>query len=293
MNTAPGQAAADRAAAGQDLFAVRPGYLAAAEDAGLLHRLDGLPVVAGPYTDPLTGEAQCLVEHADPALLADPGRLLAELFARHPDCTAAVLRTPAGTPGDPRLHPLISYLHLTPEAAAGAAARAAAPAVRITEDDGEHRGLVRGWLATAVSGAQADLGAEVAEEAVRAAVEEILRTPARRTWLVWADGHDRPIGHATTVTDAEDDAAGTPFVDLVDILIEEPAHVPAAQPALVAVAAAEAARRGLPLVGHVCHHRTGPGLPPDPGTAVVAALRRHGWQESYGYRRADRPQGRP
>ncbi|MCU7822123.1 hypothetical protein [Kitasatospora sp. DSM 101779] len=275
-------------ASGQGLFAVGPEYLAAAEDAGLLHRLDGLPVVAGPYTDPLTGEAQCLVEHADPALLADPGRLLAELFERHPDCTAAVLRIPAGTPADPRLQPLISYLHLTPDAAALAAARAAAPTVRITEDRGEHRDLVRGWLATAVSGAQADLGTAVAEEAVRAAVEEILHTPARRTWLVRADGHDRPIGHATAVTDAVDDASGTPFVDLVDILIEEPARIPAAQPALVAVAAAEAARHGLPLVGHVCHHRTGPDLPADPGAAVVAALRRQGWQESYAYRRADR-----
>ncbi|GAA1096425.1 hypothetical protein [Kitasatospora arboriphila] len=288
MNTAAGPTAAEPAAPGRDPFAVGPAYLAAAEDAGLLHRLDGLPVVAGPYTDPLTGETQCLVEHADPALLADPGRLLAELFARHPDCTAAVLRTPAGTPADQRLQPLISYLHLTPDAAA-TAGRAAAPAVRITEDDGQHRDLVRGWLATAVSGAQADLGTEVAEEAVREAVEEILHAPARRTWLAWVDGHDRPIGHATAVTDAYDDAGGTPFVDLVDILIEDPAHIPAAQPALVAVAAAEAARRGLPLVGHVCHHRTGPGLPPDPGAAVVSALRRHGWQESYGYRRADRP----
>ncbi|MFD0530500.1 hypothetical protein ACFQ1I_33555 [Kitasatospora arboriphila] len=113
---------------------------------------------------------------------------------------------PAGTPADQRLQPLISYLHLTPDAAA-TAGRAAAPAVRITEDDGQHRDLVRGWLATAVSGAQADLGTEVAEEAVREAVEEILHAPARRTWLAWVDGHDRPIGHATAVTDAYDDAA--------------------------------------------------------------------------------------
>ncbi|MGF1431532.1 hypothetical protein [Kitasatospora sp. LaBMicrA B282] len=280
--TAPAAAAAptgSTASAGT-AFAVSDAFLAAADEAGLLHRPGGLTLVAGPYQDPLTAEWQCLVEHADPALLADPAGLLATLRELFPDCTSAVVRVPGGLRPE-LLEPQISYLHRPADAPAPPAPAAPGPEVR--ESDGSHDHLVRGWLARAIGDAQQDRGEDADPDAVRRAVEEIMAAPGRRTWLVHVDGHPAPAGHATVVTDAFDDVSGADFVDLVDILIDPPAVQRSAQAALVAVCAAVAAERGLPLVGNVCHHG-GPG--PEPGAAVVAALRAHGWQPSYQYCRA-------
>ncbi|MFE3995793.1 hypothetical protein ACFXPW_29455, partial [Streptomyces goshikiensis] len=119
--TAPASAPADAAA-----LSASAEYLAAADEAGLLHRSEGLVYVAGAYREPLTGVEQCLVEHADPRLLRAAPAFLDALFARFPECTEAIVRVPGADDPHPVLTRHLSYLAL-PAAAGSAPPGAPAP----------------------------------------------------------------------------------------------------------------------------------------------------------------------
>ncbi|MGW6412499.1 hypothetical protein ACWF95_35700 [Streptomyces vinaceus] len=264
-------------------FDVDDRYLRAADEAGLLSRIDGLPVVAGEYLEPASGELQCLVEHADPALLARASHLLDTLFRCHPDCTSAVVRVPAHLPAPPGLQPLLSYLRHTPPQPPAAAS----VPLRLTEAAEADDAAVGQWLARAIRDASAGRGHTGTPEGTEQAVRQLLEAPDRRSYLVRTPDALEAIGHATVLTDAYDDVSGTEFVDLVDILIDDARLRRAAIERLVAACADTAAALGKPLIGNVTH-------PVDPegrerAAGVVAALRRQGWTPTHGYAYAARP----
>ncbi|MFD3723223.1 hypothetical protein [Streptomyces sp. NPDC058674] len=259
-------------------------YLAAADEAGLLHRADGLLYVAGAYREPLTGVEQCLVEHADPRLLRAAPAFLEALFARFPECTEAIVRVAGADDPHPVLTPHLSYLSL-PVEAGRTPADAPTPGLTVVPDEARARdAAVHDWLRRAMDTAAADRGLTTLPEAVRAAVDALLDSPGRRTFLVYADGRDQPIGHATLCVDAHDDPSGTDFVDLVDILIDDAALRPAAIAALVQACARVADGLGLPLLGNVCHGLDEAGR----SGAVATALEARGWRRTHQYRRASR-----
>ncbi|MFD3555057.1 hypothetical protein ACFWWA_23635 [Streptomyces goshikiensis] len=261
-------------------------YLAAADEAGLLHRVDGLVYVAGAYREPLTGVEQCLVEHADPALLRAAPAFLEALFARFPECTEAIVRVPGAEDPHPVLTPHLSYLALPAAADSSAPEGAPTPGLTVAPDETRaHDAAVHDWLRRAMDTAAADRGLTTLPEAVRAAVDALLDSPGRRTFVVYADGRDQPVGHATLSVDAHDDPSGTDFVDLVDILIDDAALRPAAIAALVRACARVADGLGLPLLGNVCHGLDEAGR----SGAVVTALEARGWRRTHQYRHAPRP----
>ncbi|MGW2425841.1 hypothetical protein ACWC0C_42595 [Streptomyces sp. NPDC001709] len=260
-------------------------YLAAADEAGLLHRTDGLVYVAGPYHEPLTGLDQCLVEHADPRLLRAAPAFLEELFARFPQCTEAIVRVPGADDPHPALTPHLSYLSL-PAGAAHAPQDARTPGLRVVADEArEHDRAVHDWLCRAMVTGAAGRGLTTRPQEVRAAADALLDSPGRRTFVVYADGGDHPVGHATLCVDAHDDPSGTDFVDLVDILIDDPVRHPAAIAALVRACALLAEGVGLPLLGNVCHGLDEAGR----SGAVATALEARGWRRTHQYRHASRP----
>ncbi|GHI10159.1 hypothetical protein AQI88_26380 [Streptomyces cellostaticus] len=281
-SSAPRPSAA--AAAGAALTACDD-YLAAADEAGLLHRIDGLVYVAGEYHEPLTGVDQCLVEYADPRLLRAAPAFLAALFARFPECTEAIVRVAGADDPHPALTPRLSYLSL-PVEAGRAPQGAETPGLTVALDEArEHDAAVHDWLRRAMVTAAADRGLTTRPEAVRAAVDALLDSPGRRTFVVYADGRDQPAGHATLCVDAHDDPSGTDFVELVDILIDDPLLRSAAVTALVQASARLADGLGLPLVGNVCHGLDEAGR----SGVVAAALEARGWRRTHQYRHGSRP----
>ncbi|MFD6180560.1 hypothetical protein [Streptomyces goshikiensis] len=283
--SAPAPAPAD-AATHPGALAASAEYLAAADEAGLLHRVDGLVYVAGAYREPLTGVEQCLVEHADPALLRAAPAFLEALFARFPECTEAIVRVPGAEDPHPVLTPHLSYLSLPAPAGGRAPEGTPPPGLTVAPDETRaHDATVHDWLRRAMDTAAADRGLTTLPEAVRAAVDALLDSPGRRTFVVYADGADRPVGHATLSVDAHDDPSGTDFVDLVDILIDDAALRPAAIAALVRACARVADGLGLPLLGNVCHGLDEAGR----SGAVVTALEARGWRRTHQYRHAPRP----
>ncbi|WP_327253275.1 hypothetical protein [Streptomyces sp. NBC_01244] len=278
----PPLTAADSTAAG---FTATDSYLRAADEVGLLSRLDGLPLVAGEYLEPASRELQCLVEYAAPELLADAPRLLDTLFSRHPDCTAAVVRVPAHLAPHALLQPLLTYLRHVAEPPAPGARPSDAVDIRDAADT--DRDAVGRWLSQAIRGACAGRGATVDELGTEDCVRGLLTAPDRRSYLVSAPGQVDPVGHATILTDAYDDVSGTGFVELVDILVEDGGLRRSATDRLVAACARTAAELGLPLIGHVSHPRDPDGA--DPAATIVAALCRKGWTPTHLYRYAARP----
>jgi hypothetical protein len=268
-------------------FRVDPDYLRAAREAGLAHSLDGRTYVADAYVEPVTGEQQCLVEYAHPTLLADPPRLLAAVFARLPACTSAVVRTTPDTAPHPALEPLTTYLRHTPPAADRAPAACAPPVA--WDEQHVHDPAVSEWLVRALTAAARGRGQDPDPEPARQAAAQLMAEPARRSCIARHPDTGAPIGHATVLTDAQDDVSGTAFVELVDILIDDPEQVRAATAALVQACAGLATELGLPLVGNVSHPRPDTPGGPDPAARVVAALEAAGWRPTHLYRYAERP----
>ncbi|MFE6050009.1 hypothetical protein ACFQ6N_04595 [Kitasatospora sp. NPDC056446] len=278
MNPTPADAPSPAA------FGAADGYLRAADEAGLLSLVDGLPVVAGEYVEPVTGELQCLVEHADPRLIARAPTLLDALFRRHRDCSSAVVRLPGPLPAPAELRPLLTYLEHTP---ARPPPTGAPTSFEITEAAAGDEEPIARWLTRAIDDAAADRGHTGGREGGAQAVRQLLTAPDRRSYLVRVPGTRAPVGHATILTDAYDDVSDTPFVELVDILVDDDALRRTATAALVAACARAAAERDAPLIGNVAHPLPRDGR--DPAAAVVAALRRQGWTPTHRYRYAARP----
>ncbi|MBL1097949.1 hypothetical protein [Streptomyces coffeae] len=258
-----------------------PGYLKAADAAGLLHTLDGHRYVAGAHTDPVTGAHQTLIEYADRALIEDP-RLLARLRGTDSSpATAMVLRTPADLELPEPWRRQMTYVQLT-TVAESAEDEAVDEAVR--ESDAVGDGLVREWLVRAFQTAGAQTGAPVSREAAALeAAESVLDRPDRVSLLYVLEG--KPIGHATLLTDTADEVTGQACSELVDVLVEPGPAQRAALAALTAAAAHRAHAAGLPLVGHVVHAVE--DAERDHATHVLNSLGRRGWVPTHCFWRAD------
>jgi hypothetical protein len=241
-------------------------YLEEADAAGLLDVLAGHSWVAGPYTDPVTGQPQCYVEYCAPALWADPaalGQLSDRLARRYPDAEVLVLRVPGtGEPGPPWTVSVTYVRHRgqpVPDLLAG-----------VTVAGPEHDPLIVEWLVRAGRNGYAARSASVRDHELYAWAEEVVAAPHRRSYLALADG--APVGHVTLLPDCEDEVTGDAYIDFVDLLVE-PGTSPTARDALVAAAAGFAADRDLPLLGNVVHQ------PHHPTQAerVLTALLASGW----------------
>lgn len=112
------------------------GYLAAADDAGLLQHLHGHPFVAGERHDPLLEERQLLIEFCATELLTVPHRFAEVLeLASHgaPSADAIMVRAPESVrlPGPWRRHTTYVQssgpLRATPSPAQGLTVRRAEP----------------------------------------------------------------------------------------------------------------------------------------------------------------------
>ncbi|MFF3174751.1 hypothetical protein ACFVQ0_19270 [Streptomyces sp. NPDC057900] len=251
-------------------------YLDAAARAGVRHGWRGYDYVGDRYTDALVGEVSYLVEHIDPRLLEAPELLNA--FAGHalgecPGTDGVLLRVPGHrTPPSPWARRLTYLAGARPGARTGDAGDGITvrPA---RDDDASH---VRRWLADAFQTGAADQGHRLDRAAAEAQAEETMAAPDRRSFVAVRQG--APLGHATLLGDARDEVAGAAFVDLVDILVEDPAERRCATAALVRVCAEQAAAAGLPLIGNVIHHRRDRS-----GDGVVDNLVAHGWRVAHEY----------
>ncbi|WP_371649441.1 MULTISPECIES: hypothetical protein [unclassified Streptomyces] len=263
---------------------VSPAYLAWAQEQRMRAEIDHHVYVAGAQTDPITQEEACLVEYAAPELLATPAALAElerQLAAAHPEATELLLRAPGDTRLPAPWRPSLSYVRHT-----GAAAQAPRPpaGLAITAAGPEHDPLIAGWLARAIADGYGYGPEDVRTgELIDAAATDVLDAPGRVSFLLTRDG--RPVGHATVLTDAQDEVTGAEFVDLFDLLVEESDVVRPGTTALVAACAALAAERERPLFGNVVHDSAGP----DSGARVVASLLERGWCLDHRFWRRPRP----
>lgn len=261
---------------------VSPAYLARAHEQRMRAEIAHHVYVAGAQTDPVTREQGCLVEYAAPELLATPtalAELERQLATAHPEASALLLRAPGDTQLPAPWRPSLSYVRFTgsvPQAPSLSDGLAVAPA------GPEHDALVLGWLARAIADGYGS-GNIPAAELVDAAATDVLDAPDRVSFLLTRDG--RPVGHASVLTEAQDEVTGTEFIDLFDLLVEESDVVRPGTAALVAACAAFAAERGRPLFGNVVHDGAGP----DSGARVVASLLERGWCLDHRFWRRPRP----
>ncbi|MEU8461259.1 hypothetical protein [Streptomyces sp. NPDC029003] len=264
-------------------------YLADAAGAGLLHRVLGLPYVAGMHHDPLLDERRFLVEYADGELLADPvwlAGLADQALGEDPEAASVVVRAPASVVlGAPWQRELTYLYHPATDEAPRAGAEGA-PGLRVRPaGPGEEQALAD-WLVRAMVHGSADLGATADPAVAGRLARECLAAPGRRSFVACLGG--RAVGHATVLGEVEDEVTGRRAAELVDLLVDladGPRREAAA--ALTAAALAHARRLGLPLLGHVVHPP--PRTDADPGARVVASLGRRGWEPDHVFWR--RPAG--
>ncbi len=166
----------------------------------------------------------------------------------------------------------MTYIRLT----APAAGRPCPEGLHIAEAGSAHRSAVRAWMARAVREGAGDHGLQAREDAVRAAVDEVLAEPSLTVFVALLD--DRPVGHAVLLADRPDAVTGAGHAELWDVLVEPDApHAAACRDALVARAAGRTAALGRPLLGHVVHAA-------DEGESrVLASLRTRGWRTDHTY----------
>ncbi|MEV4443605.1 hypothetical protein AB0K09_32355, partial [Streptomyces sp. NPDC049577] len=244
--------------------------------------VDGHRCVAGTSTDPTDGRVDCLVEYAPQAVLGDReplARLIHRVMAAEPRHAwrDLVVRTPATVVPPAPLTRDLTYLVLGP--GAGVPGPQLPPGLRIGPASGpDDDARVRAWLRRAVVAGNGQRAIAPDDAAIEETVELCVSAPDRLSLLVRADGPagPEPVAHATLLTGARDELHGTPFIDLVDILVADGHDTRLLTAALVAACARHATAAGLPLVGNVVHGRQPDGT--DPGTRVVDSLAARGWQ---------------
>ncbi|KND25991.1 hypothetical protein [Streptomyces acidiscabies] len=249
-------------------------------------------VTAGPYTDPVTGERHILVPDAGERVLKDAALLdavCAALHREHPGAESTLLRTPPGVePGAPwRRH--LTYVRHTgelPPVPDG-------PEVSLADGDTDGE-LVRLWLAQAFTAAGTDMRRPVPEDVALAEAAGLYALPGRVSLLARHEG--RTVGHATLLTEQEDETTGEAFVELVDILVDGAPDDRLATAALTRAAAAHAHALGRPLIGNVVH--AAPSGPQEAGKdtwRIVTRLLETGWtlDHAYWWAPAPRPEAQP
>lgn len=238
-------------------------YLAAADRAGHLVVVDGLPCVAGPSHEPDTGAAAVLVEYAHPTLLDSREALdaLVRGVARgHPTASAVMLRAPV-----PPRHwePVVTYVVLDqPQARADIAGLVVLPV------EGDAR--ITSWLSSAMRAA-----ASVSSTSIAQAVASVVQDPRFTALGAFEDGE--MVGAASVMAPERDRVTDLPFCDLLDIWIEGTDRRRDVMAALVQAVSAFADERDLCVVGNVTYRR-GDVLQ---GHDVLRRLLKAGWVEWY------------
>ncbi|MFJ9378736.1 hypothetical protein [Streptomyces sp. NPDC101455] len=243
-------------------------------------------ITAGPYTDPVTGERHVLIEHIDERGMKDSALLesvCTALHRAHPGAQSTLLRTPAGTrlPAPWRRH--LTYVRCAetlppvPDA----------PSVTPAEGPGDDE-LVRVWLIRAFVAAGDDMCRPVSEAVARTVADGVLARPDRVSLM--ARQEDRTVGHATLLTDRDDETTGETFAELVDILVDG-ADTGRTTAALSRAAAAYAHSLGRPLVGNVVHTAADSAGAGKDTWRIVTRLLRNGWQLDHAYWWAPAPAG--
>ncbi|WP_416974731.1 hypothetical protein [Streptomyces sp. 4F14] len=249
-------------------------------------------VTAGPYTDPVTGERHILIQDAGERVLKDPAlleTLCAALHREHPGAESTLLRTP------PAVEPAAPWRrHLTYVRCAGELPPVpGGPEVGLADGDTDGE-LVRLWLAQAFTAAGTDMRRPVSEDVARTEAANLYALPGRVSLLARHAG--RTVGHATLLTEQEDETTGEAFVELVDILVDGAPDGRLATAALTRAAAAHAHALGRPLIGNVVHTATnGPEGTGKDTWRIVTRLLETGWSidHAYWWAPAPRPETQP
>lgn len=250
--------------------AVSEEYLAEAAGADLLRECRGHQYVVGLFTDPISGQRQCLVEYCEAGLLARPESvelLLDEVGREFPGADPVLLRTPAGVRMPESWIRSITYVR---HEAAPVPAAPPPTGIEVVPSGPEHDPFVLDWLSRALHDGYLDQQWSVAWEPVREAAAEILASADRRGFVALVDGV--PVGHVTLRWQGLDEVTRESQIELVDMMVE-PGSDRAASGALVAAAVLAAARDGRPLVGNVVH----PVAEPDRGRRILDGLLGRGW----------------
>ncbi|WP_405977649.1 hypothetical protein [Streptomyces sp. NBC_00158] len=266
-----------------------PRYLAAAEEAGLLHRLHGHPFVAGEQHDPQLDEPELLVEFCADELLSDPSWLeqalaVAGLSEAGPGVVTVRASAHIRLAGPWQRH--LTYLRYSgPPAQDG---QASSPLTVRPADPGTDTADLTRWLAQALVNGNAEQDIETGPGAAETFAREVLAAPDRFSYVACREG--RPVGHATLLCAADDPVTGRDHVELVDVLVEEPQGPRSeAAHALTAAAMAHAHRAGLPLIGHVVHPAA--HVAAGHGDRIVASLVARGWAVDHVFWRRSHDKG--
>ncbi|MFE7277019.1 hypothetical protein [Streptomyces sp. NPDC057623] len=257
-------------------------------------------VTAGPYTDAVTGESHVLVQDAGERALKDPAVLeavRAALHREHPGAESTLLRTPpdVSLPAPWRRH--LTYVRcegeLPPVPDGPAVTLADRPAVTLADRPADEE-LVRVWLTQAFVAAGVDVRRPVSEAAARAAADDLCALPGRVSLMARHGG--RTVGHATLLTECDDETTGEAVVELVDILVDGAPDTGLATAELSRAAAVHAHALGRPLIGNVVH--TAASDPEEAGKdtwRIVTRLLENGWSldHAYWWAPAPRPEARP
>jgi hypothetical protein len=253
------------------------GYLDRARDAGLVHEIAGRTAVVGIFADTVGGERQGLIEYCDPQLLGDNARTLAAaVTAAFPAVDVLVLRTSDECELEPPWQAHLTYVRHEP----ASVTEPAAPADGLTVRPAEARDDLKilDWLVRAFEAYGEEQAHHGEPDEVRDKARTVLAAPDRYSYVALADGV--PIGHVTTLSEADDDVTGRLYVELLDILVDaDPPTRSAATAALQDAAVRHAARLGRPLIGHVVHSTRDDSK----ARAIVKALRGRGWTVDHRY----------
>jgi hypothetical protein len=248
-------------------FTAASEYLKSASDEDLLHTLPGLGrYVVGDFTT--ADGTSLLVEYCDDRVLDDGGKeLLHVLRTSFPAHEYVLLRTPATTDLALPWRRDLTYLRHQ-----GRIPTAVPLNVRRAQPHED--GMIREWLIQALKNGAHDRGEQISTASLDAAVEEIMSTSGRESWVYTAEG--APVGHATLQTEAHDTVAASSYVELEDILIEPP-YQKQAMGDLVAVSAYRSVQLGLPLLGNLVHVASDPAA----SDRVLAKLEGQGWRPDH------------
>jgi hypothetical protein len=249
-------------------------YLAAAREAGLIHRIGAAECVLGAATG-ARGQQDCLVEYCPPSVWSSRATM-AQLAAVARELLGPVERMILRVPGTERPAggptPVVSYLW-----------RADRPATdessgQVSRADADDDRQVARWLTEALRGGYDDLAEPADPQVLAGAVEQLMGDPSRVSFVAPATGGVQ--GHATLLVDAEDELTGARYVELVDVLVEPGELQRTLRTLLTDAAVRYAADLGSPIVGNVSHGAAGTAAG-QRSWEVLAQLGRAGWQNWY------------
>ncbi len=142
--------------------------------------------------------------------------------------------------------------------------------------------LVERWLARAIKdGTRLALGRTVLDDRVTEYVDAWMSDPRRISYVALCDECRSTVGHATLLSPCPNDGqSSTPFMELVDLLVEDGPCASTARRALTREAIVAANNRKQDLVGNVTH-LPGEGTGRSGARTILDRLIESGWIPLY------------